>query len=139
MINLFTSYATKDNLENLVSHSYLPVIILRNIRSSKLLSPYSDTSIHLRELSPSTELFHKYRDGLIGVEEYHHQYLLELIERKLSFYDIRKRLIFLNNLVSAEGVVLLGYEEDPEKCHRSALARFLKELWKQEIYEWNGN
>ena len=135
-MNIYTSYASEENLKELVSQGYLPFIILRNIRDSRLLGPYSDTSIHLRELSPSTELYHEFRDGKISIEEYKHQYLLEIIERRISFYDLRKRLSFLSDLVNAEGVVFLGYTEDPERCHRSALSEFLSHLWKQEITEW---
>ncbi len=133
---IYTSYASRENFEKLVKLNYLPIIILRNIRNSKLLSPYSDTYIHLRELSPSTELYQSWKNREIGISEYRDRYLLELIERRINTQEIYKNLEFLCNLTEARGIVLLGYEEKCELCHRRFLAEFLKELWGIEIWEW---
>ena len=135
-MKIYTSYVSKDNLNKFISLGFLPIFILRNIRNSKLLSSYADTCIHLRELSPSTELFHQFKSGEIDVEEYHYQYLLELLDRHISTLDIYKRLEFLCSLCNAPGVVLLGYEEDKNLCHRKALSEFLSWLWRTEINEW---
>jgi len=138
-MNIFTSFASEDNLRLIIENNYLPIIILRNIRNSKCLNKYSDTCIHFRELSPSTELFQSYKNNEIDVEEYHYRYILELLDRNLNTQSIYKEFIFLNNLVSAKGLILLGYEEDPHLCHRSALAEFLGRLWNCTILEWNGS
>lgn len=135
-MKIYTSFASEENINKLISLNYLPIIVLRNIRNSKHLHQYSDTSIHFRELSPSTELYQSYKNGEIDIKEYHYNYLLELLDRKLNTQDIYKKFLFLNNLVSAEGVVLLGYEEDPKLCHRSILSEFLEKLWNCTIPEW---
>ena len=133
---IYTSYVSEENFNNLVKLNYLPIIILRNIRNSKILSPYSDTCIHLRNLSPSTELYQAWKNGEIKREEYRSRYFLELVDRKLNTQEIYRNLEFLSTLTGAKGIVLLGYEKDRTLCHRSFLGEFLSELWEMEIVEW---
>jgi hypothetical protein len=75
----------------------------------------------------------------MGVEEYHYSYLLELLDSNISTYDIYGKLKILSELCDNSDIALLGYSEDPELCHRSALAKFLGQLWKVDIVEWKGN
>lgn len=133
---IYTSYASRENLKKFIELNYLPIIVLRNIRNSKLLSPYSDTCIHLRDLSPSTELYQSWKNGEIDIKEYKNRYLFELIDRRLNTQEIYKNLEFLIELTEAKGIILLGYEEDYKLCHRSFLAEFLGELWGMRIWEW---
>lgn len=134
-MKLYTSYLSEENLDKLVKQNYLPIFIIRNLRNSRLVWQYSDSCLHFRTLTPSTDLFQQYKSGLIGIDKYKHEYLLELVDRKLSFTGILEKLTFLNDLVEAKGVVLLGYEVNPELCHRSALSALLSKLWNLEIQE----
>ena len=138
-MKIYTSYISKENIEELVRLNYLPMFIIRNMRDSKLLGPYSDTCLHLRELSPSTELLWEFKKGEIDREEYRKRYLLELIDRRLSFTDLMVKFKTLDEMVSASGIVLLGYSKDPENCHRRYLAEFLEGLTGYVIEEWKKN
>jgi len=109
------------------------------MRDSKLLGAYSDTCLHLRELSPSTELLWEFKKGNIDREEYKNKYLLELVERRISISDLITKFKTLDEMVSSSGIVLLGYPRDPEFCHRRFLAEFLENLTGYVIEEWKKN
>ena len=138
-MKIYTSYISKENLEELIRLNYLPMFIIRNMRDSKLLGPYSDTCLHLRELSPSTELLQEFKGGMIDREEYRRRYLLEIIDRRLSISDLMTKFRTLDSIVSSSGIVLLGYSKDPKFCHREFLAEFLESLTGYTIEEWKKN
>ncbi len=138
-LKIFTSFVSPFTLEELVKDDYLPVFILRSIGNSRLIGKYSGTSIHLRELSPSQEIFRARRDEKISWEEYKEKYIQEMTYINLN--DIVRRLENLALISDAKGVVLLGYGGNPENCHRSILKELLNNsgLLKNEIIEleWN--
>ena len=109
------------------------------MRDSKLLGVYSDTCLHLRELSPSTELLKSYKNNEITREEYKIKYLTELIFRNISINNLMTKFKTLDNIVSPSGIVLLGYPKNPEECHRRFLAEFLENLTGYTINEWKKN
>ena len=109
------------------------------MRDSKLIGQYSDTCLHLRNLSPSTELLNQFRNNLISREEYKNQYLLELVLRRISFSDLIMKFKALDQMVSSSGIVLLGYNENPDLCHRRFLAEFMEKLTGYKINEWKKN
>lgn len=136
-MKLYTYYASKDSLDNFIRLGIIPTIILRNIRESNILMPYADTYVHLRELSPSTDLFQKFKNNQIDVEEYHYQYLIELLDRHISTFNLYKKFKSLCRICNTDKIVLLGYSIDPNYCHRRALAEFLGKIWNIEIDEWS--
>lgn len=138
-MKIYTSFISRENLDLLVSLNYLPMFIIRNMRDSKLIGQYSDTCLHLRNLSPSTELLNQFRNNLISREEYKNQYLLELVLRRISFSDLIMKFKALDQMVSSSGIVLLGYNENPDLCHRRFLAEFMEKLTGYKINEWKKN
>ena len=115
------------------------MFIIRNMRDSKLIGQYSDTCLHLRNLSPSTELLHRFKNNIINREEYKDQYLLEIVSRNISFSDLIMKFSVLDKMVSSSGIVLLGYNQDPELCHRRFLAEFMEKITGYKIDEWKKN
>ena len=127
-MKIFTSYISKENLDLLISLNYLPMFIIRNMRDSKL-----------RNLSPSTELLHQFKNNIINRDEYKDRYLLEIVSRNISFSDLIMKFSVLDKMVSASGIVLLGYNQDPELCHRRFLAEFMEKITGYKIDEWKKN
>jgi len=122
-LNIYTSFVSPKTLELFVGLNILPIFIVRSIHNSKLIGMYSDTSIHFKELSPSSALYQARRDGFIGMDEFDKRYIIEMSE--VNFQDVVKRLDYLASLCNASAVVLLGYGEDPAFCHRRTLADLL--------------
>ena len=122
-LKIYTSYVSPMTLDVIVKHNILPVFIIRSIHNSQLIGQYSDTSIHFKDLAPSTELYRARRDGLISDLEFDKRYIIEM--SKINFQDTIKRLDYLASLCGASGVVLLGYGNDYSKCHRRLLSELL--------------
>lgn len=122
-LKIYTSYVSPMTLDIIVKHNILPVFIIRSIHNSQLIGQYSDTSIHFKDLAPSTELYRARRDGLISDLEFDKRYIIEM--SKINFQDTIKRLDYLASLCGASGVVLLGYGNDYSKCHRRLLSELL--------------
>lgn len=138
-MKILTSFISKENLDSLIDLNYLPIFIIRNMRDSSLLNRYSDTCLHLRELSPSTELLSKFKNNTISVEEYRNRYLVEIVLRNISFSRLITKFSTLNDLTMSSGIVLLGYNENPELCHRRFLAEFMESVTGYKIDEWKRN
>lgn len=123
-LKINTSFVSPATLERFRSNNILPIFIVRNIENSELIGQYSGSPVHLKELSPSNELFRKKRDKALSIDEFKKLYAIEITER-VDLKRIIDKLESLVELSGARSVVLLGYGSDYESCHRSVLAKIL--------------
>lgn len=123
-LKINTSFVSPATLERFRSNNILPIFIVRNIENSELIGQYSGSSVHLKELSPSNELFRKKRDKALSIDEFKKLYAIEITER-VDLKRIIDKLESLVELSGARSVVLLGYGSDYDSCHRSVLAKIL--------------
>jgi uncharacterized protein YeaO (DUF488 family) len=130
-LKILTSYVSRENLDKFVKSEILPIFIIRNISGSRLISQYSGTILQFKQLSPQTELFQRYRRGEIDFERYQKEYVIGLAG--LNYSNLIKRLEYLQELSGANSVVLLGYEKDPDMCHRTLLSDILNRTGLLEI------
>lgn len=123
-LKINTSFVSPATLERFRSNNILPIFIVRNIENSELIGQYSGSPVHLKELSPSNELFRKKRDKALSIDEFKKLYAIDITER----VDLKRVIDKLESLVELSGarsVVLLGYGSDYDSCHRSVLAKIL--------------
>lgn len=130
-LKILTSYVSRENLDKFVKSEILPIFIIRNISGSRLISQYSGTILQFKQLSPQTELFQRYKSGEIDFERYQKEYVIGLAG--LNYSNLIKRLEYLQELSGANSVVLLGYEKDPDMCHRTLLSDILNRTGLLEI------
>lgn len=123
-LKINTSFVSPATLERFRSNNILPIFIVRNIENSELIGQYSGSPVHLKELSPSNELFRKKRDKALSIDEFKKLYAIEITER-VDLKRIIDKLESLVELSGARSIVLLGYGSDYESCHRSVLAKIL--------------
>lgn len=123
-LKINTSFVSPATLEKFRSNNILPIFIVRNIENSELIGQYSGSPVHLKELSPSNELFRKKRDKALSIDEFKKLYAIEITER-VDLKRIIDKLESLVELSGARSVVLLGYGSDYDSCHRSVLAKIL--------------
>src|SRR5574344_517754 len=102
-IKVYTSFVTPITLKEIINKELLPIFIIRNIKDSKLIGDYSDTPIHMKELSPSTELFRKKRDGLITEKEFNKEYALDVIEN-VNLEKLLNRIVLLDQCSDPRGL-----------------------------------
>lgn len=138
-LEIKTSFVSPVTMKIFVENEYLPIFILRSIVNSGVIGKFSNTAIHFRELSPSSELFHQKRDHIIDFSEFKRKYILEVSSVNLE--NIITRLENLVELSGAKGVVLLGYGSDYKNCHRTILSELLNKsnLLSKEVSEFNYN
>lgn len=122
-LKISTSFVSPLTLPIFISMDLLPIFIIRNIKTSDLIGCYSDTSVHCKILSPSTELFRKKRDKKITLEEFHKGYAKEISEVDLE--QVLREWEILSSCSHAKGLILLGYGSSYESCHRSTLTKIL--------------
>ena len=67
-IEIITSFDAPYTLKYFIKNDFLPIFILRSIHNSELKGKYSDSAVHLKDLSPSNELFQARRDRKIEIE-----------------------------------------------------------------------
>jgi hypothetical protein len=123
-LKINTSFVSPATLERFRSNNILPIFIVRNIENSELIGQYSGSPVHLKELSPSNELFRKKRDKVLSIDEFKKLYAIEITER-VDLKRIIDKLESLVELSGARSIVLLGYGSDYDSCHRSVLAKIL--------------
>lgn len=123
-LKINTSFVSPATLERFRSNNILPIFIVRNIENSELIGQYSGSPVHLKELSPSNELFRKKRDKALSIDEFKKLYAIEITER-VDLKRIIDKLESLVELSGARSVVILGYGSDYDSCHRSVLAKIL--------------
>ena len=123
-LKINTSFVSPTTLERFRSNNILPIFIVRNIENSELIGQYSGSPVHLKELSPSNELFRKKRDKALSIDEFKKLYAIEITER-VDLKRIIDKLESLVELSGARSIVLLGYGSDYDSCHRSVLAKIL--------------
>ena len=123
-LKINTSFVSPATLERFRCNNILPIFIVRNIENSELIGQYSGSPVHLKELSPSNELFRKKRDKALSIDEFKKLYAIEITER-VDLKRIIDKLESLVELSGARSVVLLGYGSDYDSCHRSVLAKIL--------------
>lgn len=123
-LKINTSFVSPATLERFRSNNVLPIFIVRNIENSELIGQYSGSPVHLKELSPSNELFRKKRDKALSIDEFKKLYAIEITER-VDLKRVVDKLESLVELSGARSVVLLGYGSDYDSCHRSVLAKIL--------------
>lgn len=124
-LRIVTSYVSPLNLKIFPENGYLPIFIIRSIHNSSLIGKYSGTVVHMKELSPSSELFRAKRDGLIDREEFIKRYIIEM--SNINLLDMVNKFNYLASLSGAKGVVLMGYNSDDRECHRSVLRDLLND------------
>lgn len=124
-LRIVTSYVSPLNLKIFPENGYLPIFIIRSIHNSSLIGKYSGTVVHMKELSPSSELFRAKRDGLIDREEFVKRYIIEM--SNINLLDMVNKFNYLASLSGAKGVVLMGYNSDDRECHRSVLKDLLND------------
>lgn len=123
-LKINTSFVSPATLERFRSNNILPIFIVRNIENSELIRQYSGSPVHLKELSPSNELFRKKRDKALSIDEFKKLYAIEITER-VDLKRVVDKLESLVELSGARSIVLLGYGSDYDSCHRSVLAKIL--------------
>lgn len=123
-LKINTSFVSPATLERFRGNNILPIFIVRNIENSELIGQYSGSPVHLKELSPSNELFRKKRDKALSIDEFKKLYAIEITER-VDLKRVVDKLESLVELSGARSVVLLGYGSDYDSCHRSVLAKIL--------------
>ena len=123
-LKINTSFVSPATLERFRSNNILPIFIVRNIENSELIGQYSGSPVHLKELSPSNELFRKKRDKALSIDEFKKLYAIEITER-VDLKRIIDKLESLVELSGARSIVLLGYGSVYDSCHRSVLAKVL--------------
>ena len=74
-----------------------------------------------RDLAPSEELSRKYLNNKISFSKFKREYVKEL-------YVKRSILEKLTKQAEKEDITLVCFEKNPEHCHRSILARVLKNI-----------
>lgn len=122
-LEIKTSFVSPVGMELFIKAGYLPIFILRSISNSEIIGKYSNTSLHFKEFSPSSELFHQKRDGKIDFSEFKEKYIEEVSKNDLNKFI--ERLEKLKEISGAKGIVLLGYGSDYKTCHRSILSDLL--------------
>ena len=135
MTNLkyWTSYVSPATMESLPKNNLLPIFVIRNISNSSLIGKYSNTPIHIRELTPSYELFKSYKyDQQITREDFEKKYLIEL--SNAGVLRIMERLDTMANSCGAQGIVFMGYGKYDDD-YRNILAGFLEGFGYGKINE----
>lgn len=135
-INVFTSFISPWTWKHLVIEgNYLPIIVVRNIRNSKVVGHLSDTAVHFKELSPSSSLYQAKRDKEIDLIDFQRKYLIEL--SGISIESVVERFNQLFNISGAKGLIIFGYGSDSNLCHRSILSSMFNAsgLFEKEITE----
>lgn len=134
-MKLFTSFVSPATFREFIKQNYLPIFIIRNIKTSNLVGHFENSILHFKELAPSNELFRLKRDGLITKEEFKESYSEEI--RVQNLLGILGKIEYLAGLANTDKVVLLGYGSRAEECHRTILTDFLyqEKLWEGPINE----
>lgn len=125
-LKLKTSFVSPLSMEKFTGSNWLPFFCLRSIYKSPLIGKYTDTSIHLKSLSPSSILYQKFRDNLISKDEYFQEFREEL--EGIDFKEILGKIEYAVNICEAEGAVLLSYGSDINLSHRSVLSDIINDL-----------
>lgn len=95
--------------------------------------------LQLTMLAPSEDLFKRVKSGEISWVDYEHEY-----RDQISKLDLERCIKLISAVTYAQGsngVVLLCYEKDSMKCHRSILADVLNKLGilEEAVEEFNPN
>ena len=122
-LEIYTSFIGVDNIERIKSKNLLPIFIIRSMGRLEFIERWAGTPLHFRELAPSKELFREYKMGLMDNETFFKKFIIELSE--VDFQNVILRLENLVESSGADGVVLCGMGEDPEKSHRSIVSDIL--------------
>ena len=136
-IKVYTSFVSPVTWNRLVKEeNLLPILAIRNIKNSSIIGHLDNTAIHLKELSPSHELFREKRDNIINLLEFKKKYLIEL--SNISISSIVDKFIQLYNVSGASGIVIFGYGSDPELCHRSVFSGMMNttDYFNEKIEEF---
>lgn len=118
-LKIYTSFVSPATLKEFMAKGLLPIFIIRNIKTSELIGDWSDTPVHYKDLSPTSELFRLKRDKKITVEEFQKRYAIEISHVNLE--SVLRNWELLCECSGARGIVLLGYGSDDKVCHRSTL------------------
>ena len=122
---IYTSFVSPLSLPEFIEKGLLPIFIIRSIGNSNLIKSYEGSPVHMKDLSPSSELFRKKRDKLITIDEFKKLYAIEI--SNVSLERVIKDLEMLVEISGASGVVLLGYGSNKDICHRGVLSNILNE------------
>ena len=122
-LKIYTSYIDKENIDRIIELNLLPIFIVRSLGKIDYFRQWAGTAIHFRELSPSQELFWKYRDGTLDYLTYCKSFVIEMAS--LDFQDVIRRLEGLCKVSNSDGVVLCGIGLNPDNSHRSLVSDVL--------------
>lgn len=125
-LKIRTSFVSPLTLKALVENEWLPIFIIRHIDNNTLISKYAGTPVHLFWLAPNSDLFHSWRDGVLDWEDYADLYADDILST-VRMKDLIERLEILRSTSGAKGVVLMGYGENMNTCHRSVLAKLINQ------------
>ena len=78
----------------------------------------------LKELSPSIELIHKYKDGKISWKKFLSSYKFEISKNSQSLALVEQ----LRKQSKTEDITLLCFEPDGEPCHRHVLREIIRKI-----------
>lgn len=125
-LKIKTSFVSPVTMEKFSNNNWLPFFCLRSIYKSPLIGKYTDTSIHLKELSPSSILYQKFRDEILNKNEYFEEFKKEI--QDINIRGILEKIEYMVDLCDAEGAVLLTYGTDSNISHRSVLRDLINDL-----------
>lgn len=121
-----TSFVSPFTIQKFKKEDWLPFFCLRSIYNSTLIGSYTNTSIHLKELSPTSKLYQEFRDGQINFDIYSQKFIEEI--KGVDLKELIERIEYMCNLCDAKGAVLLSYGTDPTISHRSVLKDLINDL-----------
>lgn len=109
MKNVYTCYYTSPKLKNIEKERLVSIS-----RSC----PYKFDIHEINELKPTERLLNLWKNKKINWDEYEEEY-----SNQLESYDMET---IFNNL--NDGDILLCYEKDSSKCHRSLVREYINNL-----------
>lgn len=112
-VKIYTSYYA--NYKNICPG--FQCLSISNTKPSSIFIP------RLREAAPHWSIVKDYKEKKIS-RDFFGQMYMQQIHQHIGPYNLRDYIISLNNT----DVVLLCYEKQPETCHRSILADYIKML-----------
>lgn len=136
-LQIYTSFVSARNIKRCVNTlNLIPVFAMKKLFNSDVIGAFSDTALHLHELSPSNELYHSYVDGELDLPGLYSGFNSEL-EEKVDLKSLLYRFEVMAKVCGASGIVIMTYGRDPRKGYRPAISDYLNSsgLLEKPVYE----
>lgn len=136
-LQIYTSFVSVKNLKRCTSDlNLVPVFAMKKIYNSEIIGIYSETSVHMPNLSPSNELFHGLIEGNITRNEFMDDFVKEL-DRDLDLNSVIEKFEIMAKVSNASGIVIMTFGRDPRNGYRPELAKYLNDsgLLSKQVYE----